>query len=139
MAAFIINYGTEEIDKAKLEDLKTTMLLIKGRAKIVIEKTNFEEDYEEEGTIQLTSSIALPEEAETNYNLLSLMSVLNAIEDKSQLYIWEQKAMDNNGIDVKITQDDFYVIDYNTKEVYSSIGYTLGNETYYSLTQLQEL
>ena len=31
----------EEIEKAKLEDLKTTMLLIKGRAQIVADKEEF--------------------------------------------------------------------------------------------------
>ena len=139
LAALVLNYGTEEIDKAKLEDIKTTMLLIKGRAQISIEKENFETDYEEAGVIQLETNITLPAEAETNYNLTSLTPILSELEDKSALYIWEQEAMDNNGIDVEITADDFYVIDYNTKEIYSSIGYILGNTTYYSLTQLQEL
>lgn len=139
LASIIIQYGTGEIDKAKLEDLKTTMLLIKGRAQISIDKLEFEKDYVEEGVIQLNTNITLPAEATVQYNLSGLKTTLSALQDKSKLYIWEQKAMDNNGIDVEITAENFYVIDYNTKEVYYSLGYKDNGKINYSLNQLQEL
>ena len=137
--AIVIEYGKGEIEKAKIEDIKTTMLLIQGRAKISIDKIEFETDYEEEGVIQLNSNLTLPEEATLQYNLSSLTSVLNSLEDKSNLYIWEQQAMDNNGIDIEVTAEEFYVIDYNTQEIYYSLGYKDGENIYYSLSQLQEL
>ena len=123
-----IEYGTQEIEKAKLEDLKTTMLLIKGRAQIVADKEDFGESYNNEGMIKVT------DEAASKYNMSNLQDL-----DQTNLYIWEQIAMDNNNIDVTITTTEFYVIDYNTREVYYSLGYTSGDTTYYSLTDIQKI
>lgn len=142
LATIVIKYGTAEISKAKIEDLKATMLLIKGRAQISIDKANFEKDYEEIGVIKLeleNDVLSLPETATEEYDLSSLQSTLNSLENKDELYIWEQAAMDNNNINVEITDKDFFVIDYNTMEVYSSVGYEAEDETLYSLTQLQEV
>lgn len=137
LLSVVIKFGTNEIDRAKIEDLKSTMLLIKGRAQVSKEKTNFEKDYSEKGVIQINDNLTLPEGK--IYDLSSIQSELNALADKSQLYIWEQTALNNNGIDYEITSDDFFVIDYNNMEVYSSIGYSFEGRTYYSLSQLQEL
>lgn len=137
LLSVVIKFGTNEIDRAKIEDLKSTMLLIKGRAQVSKEKTNFEKDYSEKGVIQINDDLTLPEGK--TYDLSSIQSKLNALADKSQLYIWEQTALNNNGIDYEITSDDFFVIDYNNMEVYSSIGYSFEGRTYYSLSQLQEL
>lgn len=126
-----IEYGTQEVEKAKLEDLKTTMLLIKGRAQIVADKEDFGESYDNTGMVKLLDA--------SNYDLSSLQPTLDELEDTSNLYIWEQTAMDNNNIDVEITNTDFFVIDYSTGEVYYSLGYIYEGNTYYSLTQMQNI
>lgn len=143
LVTIVVNYGTEEIDKVKLEDIKTTMLLIKGRAQIASEKDEFGEKYDKTGMILYTDEIN--ETTETKYKLpKDLAKLLNSsIQDKSKLYIWNRDALNNNNIDVTITDEDFhkkfYIIDYNTKEVYYSVGYTDGANTYYSLTDMQNL
>lgn len=126
-----IEIGTEEIEKAKLEDLKTTMLLIKGRAQIVADKEEFGETYDNTGMVKLSET--------TTYNTTNLQTIFEGLEDASNLYIWEQTAMDNNSIFVTITTTDFYVIDYSTGEVYYSLGYLDGDTTYYSLTDIQKI
>lgn len=131
--------GTGQIEKAKLEDLKATMLLIKGRAQIAIDKENFGENYNKEGMVKLTDEATLPEDITNNYDLTNLQTTFNNLADKTKLYIWEQTAMDNNNIDVTITNTEFYVIDYNTREVYYSQGYKSGETTYYSLTDMQNI
>ena len=131
LATVVIQFGTKEIEKAKLDDLKETMLLIKVRAKIVIDKEEFGESYNNAGMVKVSET--------TNYDLSSLQSVLNTIEDISNLYIWEQTAMDNYNIDVEITSTEFFVIDYSTGEIYYSLGYSNDTGTYYSLTDIQEL
>lgn len=131
--------GTGQIEKTKLEDLKATMLLIKGRAQIAIDKENFGEDYNKDGMVKLTDEAALPEEIANNYDLTKLKTTLDKLADKTNLYIWEQTAMDNNNIDVTITNTEFYIIDYNTREVYYSQGYKSGETTYYSLTDMQNI
>lgn len=130
LATVTVNIGTKEIERAKLEDLKTTMLLIKGRAQIVADKEEFGEDYDSTGMLKLSET--------TGYNTSKIQSIFNNI-DTSNLYIWEQTAMDNNSIDVEITKDDFFVVDYETGEVYYSLGFTYEDNTYYSLTELQNV
>jgi len=131
LATIVIEYGTEEIDKAKIEDLKATMLLIKGRAQIAIDKDEFGEEYDKTG--MLTYAEATDYTANISDDLVALLT------DTTNLYIWEQEAMDNNNINVKITEEEFFIIDYGTLEIYSSTGYEIKGTTYYSLTQLQEL
>lgn len=131
LASVTIKFGMGEIDRAKIEDLKTTMLLIKGRAQIVADKESFGESYDNTGMAKLADT--------TGYDLSLVQPTLNELEDTSKLYIWEQTAMDNNNIDVTITNTDFFVIDYSTGEVYYSLGYTYEGNTYYSLTQMQNI
>lgn len=131
LATIVIEYGTEEIDKAKIEDLKATMLLIKGRAQIAVDKDEFGEEYDK------TGMLAYAEAADYTSNIQSNLATM--LTDTSNLYIWAQEAMDSNNINVKITNEDFYIIDYTTLEIYYSLGYEVKGTTYYSLTQLQEL
>ncbi|MBO5413748.1 MAG: hypothetical protein J6A29_05645 [Clostridia bacterium] len=127
LASVTIQFGVGEVQRAKLEDIKTTMLLIKGRAQIVADKDSFGESYDSTGMLKLVDA--------SGYDLSLLQPILSELEDNSNLYIWEQTAMDNNNIDVEITTEDFFVIDYSTGEVYYSLGYTYEGNTYYSLTR----
>lgn len=131
LASVTIQFGAGEVQRAKLEDIKTTMLLIKGRAQIVVDKEEFGEAYDNTGMIKLSDA--------TGYDLTLLQPTLNELTETSNLYIWEQTAMDNNNIDVEITTEDFFVIDYSTGEVYYSLGYTYEGNTYYSLSQMQNV
>ena len=131
LASVTIEIGTGQVERAKLEDIKTTMLLIKGRAQIVADKESFGETYDNTGMLKLENA--------TNYNTSKLQSIFNNLEDTSKLYIWEQEAKDNNSIDVEITNTEFFVIDYSTGEVYYSIGFTYQGNTYYSLTEIKNV
>ena len=62
------------------------------------------------------------------------------LTDTSNLYIWDQDAMTNNNItDVEINEEEFFIIDYNTKEIYFSLGFEYEGTVYYSLSELQGL
>ena len=43
LAGVGIHFGTDAIDKAKLEDIKTDMISIKTKAKIIAEQYNFKD------------------------------------------------------------------------------------------------
>ena len=130
LVSVTIEFGRGAVDSAKMEDIKTTMLLIKGRSQIVADKESFGEDYDNTGMIKLADA--------TGYNTSNLQKIFNDI-DKSNLYVWEQTAMDNNNIQVTITNTDFFVIDYSTGEVYYSLGCIYEGNTYYSLTEMQNI
>lgn len=125
-----MKFGTGQIERAKLEDLKTTMLLIKGRAQIVIEKESFGEEYDKTGMTKISEA--------TSYILPNFIQEFGE-EEKENFYIWEQTAMDNKAIDVTITNTDFYIIDYSSGEIYYSLGYEKDGNTYHSLTDIQGL
>ena len=131
LVRFVVHYGTQEIDKAKIEDLKATMLLIKGRAQIAVDKDAFGEEYDKTGMLTYADA--------TEYTANIPAGLSSKLTDTSNLYIWTQDAMDNNGIDIEITKDDFFIIDYGTLEIYSSVGYTVDGVTNYSLSELQAL
>lgn len=131
LATVTVEIGTGEIKRAKIEDLKTTMLLIKGRAQIVADKESFGESYDNTGMVKLAEV--------ASYDTSNLQSEFSKLADTSSLYVWEQTAMDNNNIDVEITNTDFFVIDYLTGEVYYSLGYTYEGTTYYSLSEMQNI
>lgn len=131
LTGITIEVSTSQIEKAKLEDLVTTMLLIKGRAQIAIDKKEFDETFDETGMLTYANA--------TEYTSNIPSNLASKLTDKSNLYIWEQTAMDNNNIDVEINSEEFFIIDYNTKEIYFSQGFEYNGNMYYSLTELQEL
>ena len=132
LAAVSVDISTNLIDKAHMEDLKTTMLLIKGRVQIVVDKQAFNDTYDNTGMLAYADASIytdnIPEE------------LASRLTDTSNLYIWEQTAMRNNNItDVEITEEDFFIIDYSTREIYYSQGFEYEGTTYYSLTEMQEI
>ena len=126
-----IEYGQEQLEKSKIEDLKTTMLLIKGKAQIVVDKEYFGETYTDDGML------AYADAATYTANIPSALQ--EDLTSTENLYIWEQTAMDNNNIETTITSQKFFIINYETMEIYYSEGISLDGNTYYSLSQLQGL
>jgi len=116
-----IHFSTDAIDKANLEDIKTDMISIKTRAKIVAEQYNFK-DIE-----NLVGSTITDEEAQ---------KLGEPNSDKILKWSSDDLAAQNLGT----IEGDTYVVKYdlenpNNCEVYYLEGY----ENMHSLTQLQEL
>ena len=121
-----IEYGGSAIQRATLEDIKTDMISIKTRAKIVAEQYNFK-DIESlvgsEITAEEASKIDLTEQWQEN-------------SDKILKWSSEDLASQN----LRAIQGDKYIVSYdldnpNNCEVYYLEGY----ENMHSLTQLQGL
>ena len=124
-----IHFGTTLFDASKKEDLKTTMLLIQSKAKIIKEKKDF-------GDIEELTGITL--DSNTEYTISqNLQTKLDAIEDSS-LYILNTEHLNSMGITEETSHEKFYIVDYNNKEIYYSLGYKDGNNTLYSLSELGE-
>ncbi len=122
-----IHFSTDAIDKAKLEDIKTDMISIKTRAKIVAEQYNFK-DIE-----ALVGSEITAEEA----GKIGLEEEIVANGDK--ILKWSSSDLANQNL--SSIQGDKYIVFYdledpNNCEVYSIEGY---EGKYYSLTDLQNL
>ena len=129
LATIVVDFSTKAIDKAKLEDIKTNMLLIQGKSQTIYEKYSFKEIEELTGILY----------SEQNTYVISdgLLDHLNVEDD---IYIWGEEALNENGLGtIKTDEKTFYIVDYTTSEIYFSKGYEYNDSIYYSLTELQEL
>lgn len=118
-----VKVGTKEISKAKLEDIKTEMISIKTRAKIVKDKYDFKDVDNLVGTKLLEA---------TDYNT---EAIIIPNESKENCYIWTQEDLNSQELSsIKVDEDKFYVVYYGDDiEIY----YSKGVDGKYSLTELQ--
>lgn len=129
LATIVVDFSTKAIDKAKLEDIKTNMLLIQGKSQTIYEKYSFKEIEELTGILY----------SEQNTYVIS-DGLLNHLNVEDDIYIWGEEALNENGLGtIKTDEQTFYIVDYTTSEIYFSKGYEYNDLIYYSLTELQEL
>ena len=125
-------FGTDAVDKARLEDIRTNMLSIKTKAKTIEEKYIF-------GDINSLAGETMPDE-------ITLPEKLNEeLKDKSNVYKWARETLDIQDLsNIKADDNNFYIVYYDTKkstcEVYYSAGYkTKDGSIVYSLTEMQKI
>lgn len=121
LAGVGIHFGSDAVNKAKLEDIKTDMLSIKTKALVIAEKYKFKDIDSLVGTI-ITDAEAAKLGIEKNDNIRK----------------WSKDDLNNQGLST--IDGDTYIVNYNvdgnnTCEVYYLDGY----QGKYSLTELQGL
>lgn len=121
LAGVGIDFGSDAITKAKLEDIKTDMISIKTKAKIIADQYSIKEIDNLVGT-QITDEEATKLGITNNKNIRK----------------WSKEDLTNQGLST--IDGDTYIVNYsadgnNTCEVYYLNGY----EGKYSLTELKEL
>lgn len=156
LASITVYGGDKLIKKAKIENLKTDMLLIQAESKSAIENVNFKKysldknaaDYNEK--LNNIKSENLLGEILTEDLKVKMKSVLqktdSSIEniDEALNDCYYLKLEDLNNIDIKTkAQNGDYIIRYNldelTAEVYYINGFNYNEKTYYSISQLNEI
>ncbi len=142
-----VHFSGDALDKAKLEDIKTDMISIKTKAKIVAEQYNFkdidnligtklDQNDEEEG-IQNETYI-IPNGLKT---ILEGSGEETEKIDISKLYIWTKEDLNNQGLNtIDINNEQFYIVYYNLKDTNKSeIYYSQGFQGQYSLDTLNDM
>lgn len=138
LAGVGIKYGSDAIEKATLEEIRTNMLLVEAKAKEYVEEANFKmgispddtkkaevrkEVYEDEAKLQPASGVSAPSEIPVNDCYL-------VTEDARKLW-----GLD----DIKLDEGENYLIKFDdtnlTVEVYNTKGYN----GHYSLTDIDNL
>ena len=136
------------IQKANLQDLRTNMLLIQGKAKtytenVSVETANLDEKKEEDNTKiaevkdQKLKGTALENCKENIKNEAKKAG----IEDTKDCYYLSQEDLKQMGINIEVEKDTHYLVKYNfedTEVVYTK-GYEYNNETYYKLSDLKNI
>ena len=121
LAAVGIEFGNDAVNNAKLEDIKTNMISIKTKAKIVTEQYNFKD-------IDSLVGCTITDEEATKLNLTNSENIRK----------WSSSDLSSQNL--FNIEGDAYIVSYdlenpNNCEVY----YIKGYEGKYSLTELQEL
>ena len=126
IAGIGINYGSDTIKKATLEEKRTNMLLIQAKAKEYVEEANFKmgispddnkkaevrkEVYEGEAKLQPASEVSAPSGIPVD-----------------ECYVVTEDTMNLWGLqDIKLEDEEKYLIKFDdtnaTVEVYNTIGY----------------
>ena len=132
----VVYYARIELAKQNLENIKTDMLLVQAKVKGVA--SNYTLDKKEEdfkGT-----KIAEMQEQESIKKFLEATKIDIEEKDKKYYVLNEQNLIELNLNKVKLEENEYYIVEYTSNEVYYTKGvtYTDGN-TYYNITDIEEL
>lgn len=138
----------ETFEKTTLQDLRTNLLLIQGKAKtytedVSVETANLDEAKEEDNT-------KISEVKEQKLKGVSLEKCDEAIknsakkagiEDTKDFYYLSQEDLKSMGINIKVEEDAHYLVKYNfedTEVVYTK-GFEYKGKTYYKLSEMKDI
>lgn len=143
-----MHFGGDALDKAKIEDIKTEMLSIKPKAKVVAEQKNFkdienlvgtplDQDASQEG-IQ-TDTYNIPDKLNAIFNEKNEDG--NYKIDISKLYVWTKEDLNSQGLNtIDIDENKFYIVYYNLKDTNAcEVYYSQGINGQYSLNVLKDM
>ena len=124
-----VKYIKGYIAKEKDDDIKTNMLLIQGKITEIANKHTVDEA--ENGLIGIKLNL---EDENIEYNISDeLKETLKNLQD-ADLYILTKEDLENLSVkNIEVNKDEFYIVDYNSEEVY----YSLGINGQYKLTALE--
>lgn len=116
-----VQFGSEALNKAKLEDIKTDMSSIKTKAKIVAEKYNFK-DIE-----NLIGNTITDEEAQKL-----------GIQNNDKIKKWSKSDLNEQGL--SNIEGDVYVVQYSLEDPNNcEVYYLTGYQGKYSLADLEAI
>ena len=138
IAGITVYGGKETIKKAKLEELKTNMLLIQAKSKEYVEEANFKIG-------KSTDETKIAEIRKAIYETEAKLEPATGISTSSEIPVSEcykvtAEAMKQWGLDkVELKNKEYYLIKFDdsnaTVEVYNTLGYN-GR---YSLTEIDNI
>ena len=141
----LVKKATEE---TSLQDLRTNMLLIQGKAKtytekVSVETVNLDEEKEEDNNkIEEVKDQKLKGTSLENCNQTIKNAAKNAgIEDAKDYYYLSQEDLNSMGIHIEVEKDTYFLVKYNfedTEVVYTK-GYKYKDKVYYKLSEIKNI
>ncbi len=159
LAGISIEKGNDVIERSKLENIKTDMLLVQAKGKEYVENANFELGTDYEKITDNTEKTKRLENAKSKLKGTKIADVSNLDskfgitaekfqEDNDNLiFYYELSNQDLADIGISDVKSDEkngkYIIKYNIKnvdvEVYNTKGFENGDKSYYSLNEIENL
>ncbi len=141
ISGIAIYSGKETINKAKLEELRTNMLLIQAKAKEYVEEANFKIGISpEEGKKETVRNSVYLEKAQlTKASELQEVELPSGLE-ATECYVLTEDTLKEWGLDkIKLSNNEYYLVKFDEEnekvEVYNTDGY----DGKYSLTEIDSL
>ena len=146
IAGIAITGGRSTIEKAKLESLKTNMMLIKAKALECVEEVNFKlgpnnQKIDEIATIRENVYESATENSAKLKKVSELkIAIPSAIPQDETVYWVTEDTMNNWGISkIEISKGEAYLVKFNESEAKVEIYNTIGFDGKYSLTDISEI
>lgn len=132
----VVYYFRIEYAKSSLEDLKTDILLVQAKVKTIAGEYTLEKKDE----VLKGTKIAELKDDPAISNLIETEEI--KIDDKEKkYYVLNKENLNELQLEnVTLEENNYYVVDYNTYEVYYTKGFVYSDgETYYKLTEIENL
>ncbi len=136
IAGISVNAGTNIIKKAKLEELKTNMLLIQAKAKEYVEEANFKigKDPDESKIQQVRDQIYI-EKAHLEY-----VNETNVSFDTTDCYELNEQTYKDWGLnEIKLDENEKYLLKFDENNLAVQVYNTKGYNGKYSLTEIEDI
>ncbi len=124
-----LQYAKKYISKQEVEDTKATMLAIQT----VITNIQNKHIVDEENNPLEGVNLNL-EDNTTGYNISEKLKESMQTQENANLYILNKEELQKHGVnDVEINETKFFVVDYNSGEIF----YSLGVDGKYKLSEIE--
>ena len=143
IAGITVYNGKDTIKQAKLEGLRTNMLLIQAKAKEYVEEVNFEMGPAKDKKQEAIQAIYIEKVGlvKADDSTLNISVPQGSGIDLSTCYCVTQNALNNMGLNrIELDEGDYYLIQFNEEEAkVVDIYNTLGYKGVYSLSGLEQI
>ena len=139
IASIAIYSGSGTIKKAKLEEIKTNMLLIEAKAREYVEDANFKMGINPDDAKknQVRNDIYVNEAKLTKTS--SVPSNVN-VKDINNCYDVTNDTLNSWGLDkIEVEENEKYIIEFDEQNASVEIYNTLGYDGKYSLTDIEKI
>lgn len=130
----IANKGIDMYSQADSQNASTSLLLAQAKQKLISEKAII--DNKKEGYVgEKLKDCTIPEIEE--FKTLGVI----ASDDKNydSYYVWSQQTLNDLSVNVKLAENEYYIVNYDTNEVITTKGVKIGDKLYYKLTDIKEV
>lgn len=131
----VVYYLKSEYNIEQLETIKTNMLLIEGKTKIIAEKVNIKE--------KDATYVGRKVEKETEDEKIKYLQEKEIIDLNAKdvnYYILEQSHLEELGLTNIMLEDGLYIVEYTSNEIIYSNGIEIDENTkVYKLSEIEEI
>lgn len=113
-----LKYVKQYMEQQRIEDIKSSMLAIQSVSTNIKNKNTVDK----ENNSLVGTKLDL-ENNETEYQITEKLKNELSTEGSTELYILNKEELNNLGVkNVEINNTEFYIVDYNSEEIYYSLG-----------------